>query len=95
MLIVNTSNDKYNSEVRKLGINVNYYNQLYQIKSVFQNSLFFLKNKLELQIMHKLGVSSYNGINIAYTFIWPVIYDAFFVLTIPLKIALNIEIFSS
>lgn len=65
------------------------------IKSVFQNSLFFLKNKLELQIMHKLGVSSYNGINIAYTFIWPVIYDAFFVLTIPLKIALNIEIFSS
>lgn len=45
--------------------------------------------------MHKLGVSSYNGINIAYTFIWPVIYDAFFVLTIPLKIALNIEIFSS
>lgn len=95
MLIVNTSNDKYNSEVRKLGINVNYYNQLYQIKSVFQNSLFFLKNKLELQIMHKLGVSSYNRINIAYTFIWPVIYDAFFVLTIPLKIALNIEIFSS
>lgn len=45
--------------------------------------------------MHKLGVSSYNGINIAYTFICPVIYDAFFVLTIPLKIALNIEIFSS